>query len=139
MKKTLGIIYLLFFVSVISFSQQADEIVGKYHLPNGLDIELFSKNNKYFGKIIALNDFEKGQIKDINNPEKSKRKDNLLGKVIIENLEHDSKEKKWINGIMYGPEKGMFFNLEIKENKKDAIVIEASKFIFWKTMEWEKL
>ncbi len=139
MKKLLIFLHLLFLISAVSFAQSPDLIIGKYHLPNNLDIEILKKNNKYFGKIIALNGFENGQTKDVKNPEKSNRSDKLLGKVIIKNLEYDFKEKEWINGSMYGAEKGMFFDLEIKENKKDIIVIEASKYIFWKTMEWEKL
>ncbi len=139
MKKTLILLQLLFLISAVSFAQSPDIIVGKYHLPNNLDIEIYKTNNKYFGKIIGLNGFEDGQTKDINNPEEANRNDKLLGKVIIKNLEYDYEDKQWVNGSMYGAEKGMYFNLTIKENKKNTIVIEASKYIFWKTMEWTKL
>ena len=136
LKLTISLITLL---SSISFAQQADIIIGKYRLPNKLDIEIFKNNEKYFGKIIALNGFENGQLKDINNPDRSKHNDFLLGKVIIKDLEYDQEEKKWINGSMYGSEKGMYFNLKITEVRQNEIVVIGSKFVMRKTLEWEKL
>ena len=132
-------ISLIIFYTSISFAQQADIIIGKYRLPNKLEIEIFETKGKYFGKIITLNGFENGQIKDINNPDRSKRNDSLLGKVIIKNLEYDQKEKKWIKGSMYGAEKGMDFDLKITEVRQNEIVVVGSKFIMWKTLEWIKL
>ena len=132
-------ISLSLLLTSFSFSQQADEVIGKYHLPNKLDIEIYEYNGKYFGKIIALNGYENGQTKDINNPDPSQREDPLIGKVIIKNLEYDRKGKKWENGSMYGPEKGMVFNLKVTEVKQNEIVVVGSKLIFWKTLEWEKI
>ena len=129
----------MFLITSASFAQEADAIVGKYKLPNELDIKIYKYKSKYYGKIIALNGFEDGQTKDVNNPDESKQNDPLLGKIIIHGLEYDKEEKQWINGRMYGPEKGMKFDLKIKANLKDAIEIEASKFLFWKTMEWKKI
>ena len=133
------ILSLMIFITSASFAQQANRVIGKYHLPNNLDIEIFEYNKKYFGRIIALNGFENGQTKDTKNPNKSKRNDRLLGKVIISGLEYDAKEKEWINGRMYGPEKGMFFDLEITEVRQNEIEIAASKYFFRKTAEWEKI
>ena len=63
MKKSILIIIL--FISVTIFAQQADDIIGKYHLTNGLDVEIFKDGNRYNGKIIALNDYP--EVKDIMN------------------------------------------------------------------------
>ena len=71
------IISIFVFVSSYTFAQQADEIIGKYHLPNDLDVEIFKNNGKYFGEIIALNNFEDGQTKDINNRDESKQNEPL--------------------------------------------------------------
>ena len=133
------IIFLTILVTTYSFAQQADEIIGKYRLPNKLDVEIFKSNGKYSGKIIALGDFDEGQTTDINNPEKSKRGNPLLGMIIINNLEFDKDEKQWINGEMYGPEKGMVFNLKITEMREDEIEAVGSKYLFWKTLVWKKL
>jgi hypothetical protein len=135
MKKRILIIVLL--ISVTIFAQQADDIIGKYHLPNDLDIEIFKESSKYSGKIIALNNYP--ETKDIKNSDKSKHDDLLLGKVIITNLKFDNDEKEWKKGKMYGPDKGMTVNLEVTEYSDDEITIVGSKFVFWKTMKWKKI
>jgi uncharacterized protein (DUF2147 family) len=122
-----------------TFAQQADEIIGKYHLPNDLDVEIFKNSGKYFGKIIALNGFEEGQTRDVNNPEESRQNDALVGKVIIENLEYNKEKKQWLNGSMYGPEKGMVFNLKITEMREKEIEVVGSKFVLWRTLQWQKI
>ena len=138
LKPILTISIILVFTTML-FAQQADIIIGKYSLPNKLDIEIIENSGKYFGKIIALNGFENGQLKDINNPDRSKRNDPLLGNLIIKDLEFDRDEKKWINGTMYGAEKGLYFNLLIAVVRADEIVVVGSKFIMRKSLEWKKL
>lgn len=138
MKHFLTVIILFFSISVI-FAQQADDVIGKYRLPNNLDVEIFKGNNKYLGKIVALNGYENGETKDFKNPDILKRNELLLEKVIIENLEFDSDDQQWINGSMYGPEKGMVFNLKVTEIRDDEIEIVGSKYFFRRTLEWEKL
>jgi len=139
MLKRSFIISIVIFMTSFTFAQQADEIIGKYHLPNDLDVEIFKEGSKYFGKIIALNNFEDGQTKDVNNPEESRQKDALVGKVIIENLEYNKEKKQWLNGSMYGPEKGMVFNLKITEMRKHEIEVVGSKFVLWRTLQWQKI
>ena len=138
LKPILTISLFIIFTSIL-FAQQADIIIGKYNLPNKLDIEIFENNGKYFGKIIALNGFENGQLMDINNPDRSHRTDPLLGKLIIKDLEYDKVEKKWINGSMYGAEKGLYFNLLIAEVRANEIAVVGSKFIMRKSVEWKRL
>ena len=130
---------LILLISNIIFAQNADDIIGKYHLPNNLDVELYKQGDVYFGKIIALNGYENGQMTDIKNSDKSKRKDSLIGKVIIENLKFNKEEKEWFDGKMYGAEKGMFFNLEVTEIHKNKITVVGSKFLFWRTLTWSKI
>lgn len=127
------------FLSTFTFAQQSDEIIENYYLPNDLDIEIFKDHGKYFGKIIGLNNFKDGQTKDVNNPEESKQNDLLMGKVINENLEYNTEEKQWLNGSMYGPEKGMVFNLKITEIRQDEIEVVGSKYLFWKILNWIKI
>ncbi len=132
-------IYIVLLSLSFSFAQQADEIVGKYHLPNELDIQIFKHKDKYYGRIIALNGYEDGQTVDSNNPDKSKHKDKLVGKIIITGLEYDKEENEWINGSMYGPEKGMNFNLKITEIHPKKIEVVGSKYLFWHTLVWDKI
>jgi len=130
---------VLFILPFLSNISAQNEIVGKYHLPNKLDIEIFEYKSKYYGRIIALNGYEDGQTVDYKNPKKEKRHNLLLGKIIITNIEYDAVQKEWINGTMYGPEKGVFFDFKIKDARENEIEIVASKYLFWKTLQWERI
>ena len=132
-------LFLILFSTTFTFAQQADDVIGKYHLPNKLDVEIFKRNGKYSGKIIALNGYENGRTTDIKNPDKSKRNRPLIGMVLIKDLEYDQKENQWVDGNMYGPEKGMVLNLEVTEIRKNEIVVVGSKYFFWKTLVWKKI
>lgn len=132
-------ILVLLSVASCTFAQKADAIIGKYHLPNYLDIEIFKAGEKYAGKIIGLDGFNDGQEVDINNPDESKRHDPLLGKTVISDLAYDSTAHVWGGGKMYGPEKGLIFSLKITKIRSKEIEVVASKFIFRKNLTWQKL
>jgi len=132
-------IALIILFTGFSFAQNADAIIGKYLLPNDLEVELFKKGDKYFGKIVGLNNYRNGETKDTKNFDSSKRNDPLLGKLIIKNLVYDIDEKIWVDGEMYGPDKGIHVNLEITEVKENEIIIVGSKFIMHKTMAWKRI
>ncbi len=119
------------------YAQKSDDIIGKYRLPNGLDIEIFKNENKYSGKIIAIG--VGNEPLDVKNPDKSLRDEPLLRKVILTGLEFDEEEGEWNNGTMYGPEKGVYFNVKITEIKEKEIVVIGSKMVFRKTLSWEKI
>ena len=139
MKNKLVIVLILLLTAVTGFAQKPDDLIGKYRLPNNLDVEIYKKGDLYFGKIIALNNYEDGQTKDFKNPEKEKRNNLLLGMEIIKNLAFDSDEKKWIDGEMYGPEKGMIFHLKVNKIGEKEIEVVGSKYFFRRTLEWKKL
>jgi len=121
------------------FAQNSDSIIGKYRLPNKLDVEIYKVGNKYNGKIIALNDYEDGQKIDYKNPDKSKQNTPLIGMEIIKGLEYDAEDGEWVNGEMYGPEKGMNFDLKVTEMREKEIQVVGSKYIFWHTLIWQKI
>lgn len=129
---------LLFFATII-FAQKADDIVGKYRLPNKLDVEIFKHKDKYYGRIIALNGFEDGQTIDVKNSDKTKQKEKLVGKIIIKGLVFDEDEKQWLDGEIYGAEKGILLDLKVTAMHEKEIVVVGSKYLFWRTLVWEKI
>lgn len=139
MRRYLILSLLFIFFAFHAHAQMADDIIGEYHLPNKLDVDIFKQGEKYFGRIIRLNNFENGQKTDINNPDKLKQNDSLLGKVIIKDLEFDAKEKQWKRGSIYGTEKGLVLDFKITVIRKDEIEVIGSKFFFWKTLIWKKI
>ncbi len=126
-------------ITTLMSAQEADKLIGKYRLPNQLEVELYKVDDKYFGKIIGFDNLDDESQLDINNPDKALRGEPLLGKVIIENLSYDQTKNEWVNGSMYGPEKGLIFNLRITEIRKNEIEVVGSKYFFWKTLTWQKL
>lgn len=130
---------------LVAFNTRADnkmpgcEIVGRYRLPNHLEIEIYPTEKGYAGKIVALNNFEKGQTKDVNNPDKNDREKPLLGKVIFKGLTYDADSGQWNGGTMYAPEKGITVNLTVKSVNNSVAVAEGSKLLFKKTINWEKI
>ena len=132
------ILVSLFFIGLNILAQKPDNIIGKYHLPNKLDIEIYKTgDHKYNGKIIALNGFEDGQKTDINNDDKTKRNTPLVGLVIIKGLEYCMEEKQWINGKIYSPDRGMTLNLKVTEIREKEIEVVGSKYFFWRTLVWK--
>lgn len=136
--------YLLTSLLVVTVSwygnaQTSGNIVGEHHLPNALDVAIYEQNGRYFGKIVRLNSFDNGQKYDIHNPDKSKRADLILGKVIIKDLKFDSHQKQWIDGTIYGLEKGCILDFKITTYRSNRIEVVASKFLFGKTLIWKRM
>ncbi len=139
MNKRIVILISILLLSTLSAAQQADDLIGKYRLPNHLDVEIFKVGESYFGKIIGLGDIDVKHQKDINNPDKARRDEPLIGKVIINDLKFDESHHQWVDGSMYGPEKGLVFSLKVTEIRESEIEVVGSKYFFWKTLTWEKL
>ena len=133
------LILILIFSTLNVFSQKADDLIGKYRLSNGIDVQFFKYKNKYFGKIISLKHFKEKQTKDINNPDKSKRNDLLMNKIIIKNLIFDKEKKQWVDGEIYSPDKGVTLDLKVTHLREKEIEVVGSKYIFWVTLHWKKI
>ena len=143
-KSILSKLFLLLLISSVTVSsaygvKQEDKILGRWLLPDNLEIEIFKKENKFYGKIIDVYGFNDGQEKDIHNPDKSKRNDHLLGKIIISDLEYDQKNAKWINGTIYAPQKGLTLDLTILKINGETLEAKGSKLFFSKTIIWKRI
>jgi len=137
---------IIFLIALIVANVRADsrqtqgpELEGCYKLPNELIIAITYENNYFVGTIIELGNFNGGQTRDVKNPDKIKREQPLAGKVIIRSLKYDSKEKKWIDGEMYAPQKGVWVDLEIESVSDTRLVAIGSKFLFSKKVVWERI
>ncbi len=139
MMRIVEIVFVFLLLTGSLAAQKADDILGRYLLPNGLEVEIYKQGGKYEGKIVALHNYKEGQTKDVNNPDKSMRDKPLMNMVIIRGLEYDNDEKQWLNGTMYGPDKGINLNLKITELRDGEIEVVGSKYLFWKTLTWKKL
>lgn len=143
-KSNLSELFVVLIISSLFISsgyneKKEDKILGNWLLPDNLEIEIFKKRDKYYGEIIDISKFNDGQEKDIHNPERSKRNDSLVGKVIISGLEYDPASGKWINGIIYAPQKGLTLDLTILKINGNTLEARGSKFFFSKTITWKRI
>jgi len=143
-KSTKSKLFFVLIISTLSLSsgyhvKQKDKILGNWLLPDNLEIEIFKKGDKYFGKITDVYGFNDGQEKDIHNPDKSKHNDQLVGKIIISGLEYDQKSGEWINGTIYAPQKGLTLDLTIIKINGKTLEAKGSKLFFSKKITWERI
>lgn len=120
MFKKVSILFYLFVLSFASYAQKTDDILGKWLNPSGEgQIEIFKKGNKYFGKLVWINEpnDENGRPKtDIKNPNPSLRNKPALGMELLKNFIFE--DNKWTDGTIYDPKSGKTYscNLNLKDN-----------------------
>ncbi len=105
----------------------ADKILGTWLSENkDLKVEIFKKNDKYFGKVVwfmcdpktpNMEDF-----KDTENPDSKLRNRPWLGMQVVDDLVFDG-NKTWQNGTIYDPNSGRTYSAVVRlENTKKLIV-----------------
>lgn len=103
------------FLGLIAFGQQADAIVGKWlNSSKEAHIQIYKKNNKYFGKLAWLkepNDDDGKPKKDVNNPSRDLRNSSLLGLEILKNFQFV--DGVWEDGTIYDPRTGKTYSCKI--------------------------
>jgi uncharacterized protein (DUF2147 family) len=117
------------------FSQ--NQIVGKWqNETKTITVQVYESGGKYFGKIISL---KEGQYKkDKNNPDPKKRKNNLIGLVVVKNLEY--KNGEWINGTVYNPNSGDSYECKLWLKKDNNTLMGRGYYgIVYKTQEWKRV
>ena len=124
---------------------QADAVVGKWETDGGKShIEIYKKDNEYFGKIVWLKEprNEEGKIKrDENNPDESKRSRPLKGLQLLKGFEYIG-NKKWEEGEIYDPESGKTYScvMTLKDNDNELHVRGYIGFsLIGRTTTWKRI
>lgn len=120
---------LLLLISVSTFAQKKDDILGKWLNSSGEgQIEIYKRGDKYFGKLAWIkepND-EKGKPKtDQKNPTESLRSKPILGLEILKNFVFD--DGKWIDGTIYDPKSGKTYSCKL--SLKDSNQLSVRGFV----------
>jgi uncharacterized protein (DUF2147 family) len=144
MKDFRKILVLIFLLSInfSLYSQTSDAILGKwYNTEKDAQVEIFKEGNKYFGKIIWLQDpkDDTGKPKvDLNNSDVSKQQRQIIGLKILDNFQFNG--GVWEDGTIYDPKNGKTYSCIIK--KKDNKTLEVRGFVgislIGRTVEWTK-
>ena len=80
------------------------------------------KVTRYYGKLTWIHDkvyTDRGMkvtdtLEDWNNPDESRRKDPLLGRVILDGFLYNSKKSRWDEGRVYDPESGKTYKCTLR-------------------------
>ena len=121
-------------ISGIIFAQVAkdfDTVLGNWYTAKGESkIQIYKKDNKYFGKIVWLkipND-EKGKPKvDKENPDESLRTRPILGLEILKDFVYDG-NYTWVDGDIYDPKSGNNYSCKMNLSK-DYKTLEVRGYI----------
>jgi uncharacterized protein (DUF2147 family) len=111
MKYISGVIAILILhCSIAAAQNNAGDVVGIWQTDSKepAKVQIYKSGEKYYGKIIwlknPLTDSGKTQT-DINNPDKNKRGNPVVGLAVLKDFEFDGK-KEWKGGTVYDPENG---------------------------------
>lgn len=145
MKKYIVALLFSLFYSVASFSQNAgDKIIGIYLL-NYEGHESKVKIFKYKDGYRVQNHWMKEPnhpdgtpIKDVNNPDKSKRNTPMTEVVFVDKVVY--KDGEWCDGKIYDPVSGNSYNVKMKFDDDTTLHVKAGMWgLYPKSLYWKKL
>lgn len=125
----------------VSAQQAADRILGVY-LTDEKDakVEIYKKNNVYFGKIVWLKSPKSVDGKlllDKNNPNKSLRTRPILGMTFITDFKF--KEGEWVDGKIYGPKEGLTVSGKFRFLTTGELELKAWYMFISTTRIWKRI
>lgn len=135
---------VLIFTLSIALSSKAqtwqDACIGGWINGDGdAKIEIYKKDNKYYGKITWLREpnEEDGKPKlDDENPDESKQSQPIMGLVILKNF--DFEDGFWKNGTIYDPKNGKTYKCEMWLDGKTGLKIRGYWGVVYRTETWTK-
>lgn len=128
------------FVVISAFQAPAQESIEGIWLTEEGDskIEIYQRNDKYFGKIVWLNqstDKNGNPFKDRNNPNKDLRNRPLMGIDMLEDLQY--RGGKWY-GKIYAPKRGLTMKAVIVAKQGDKLELNISYKGFTRQQIWTR-
>ena len=137
--------FKIFFLFITIFCQaQSDDILGIWlEEKKQSKIEIYKKDNNFFGKIIWLKEplDEYGNIKlDKKNPNNSMRKNPINGLVIMKDLKY-KKKGEWSDGEIYDARSGKTYSLEVYMKNVNKLDLRGyiGYTLFGKTTSWTRV
>jgi uncharacterized protein (DUF2147 family) len=106
---------------------KADDVTGTWLTSSKRgQIAIYKNGDKYFGKIKGGT--SKQQF-DEHNPDPAKRKDPLIGLVILKNFSFDDNE--WVDGKVYDPKSGKTYSCKMSLVDKNTLKLRGYIGISW--------
>jgi len=135
---------ILFLFITIFCQAQSDDILGIWlEEKKQSKIEVYKKDNSFFGKIIWLKEplDEDGNIKlDKKNPNNSMRENPINGLVIMKDLKY-KKKGEWSDGEIYDARSGKTYSLEVYMKNVNKLDLRGylGFTLFGKTTTWTRV
>lgn len=104
-------------------------------------VQFYKTGDKFNGKGVWSKQRDKNgrPLKDINNPDKSKRSRYLEGVDIITGLTYNAKTDTYEGGKIYQPNTGKSFNCKVKLDKgKNTMQVTGAVGFISKTLTWTR-
>lgn len=132
---------MLAFLSVNVFAQKGDAILGKWLSPSGRgQVEVFKRNNRYFGKISWLKtttDKSGKPLTDQHNLTLSLRKRPIMGLEVLRNSRFAG--GYYDEGTVYDPESGKTYRSQLVLRKNSLKVIAYMGMFPVRTDNWTRV
>tara|TARA_B100000575_G_scaffold59235_1_gene44882 strand:+ start:329 stop:754 length:426 start_codon:yes stop_codon:yes gene_type:complete len=135
----------IFFLLITIICQgQSNDILGVWlEEKKESKIEVYKKDNSFFGKIIWLKEplDEDGKIKlDKKNPNNSMRENPINGLVIMKDLKY-KKKGEWSDGEIYDARTGKTYSLEVYMKNVNKLDLRGylGFTLFGKTTTWTRV
>lgn len=110
MKLLFATLIFLTFSNLSLAQNSANDILG-YYMDSKREgiIKIFEKNNKYYGKLVWMNIPDR---EDYLNPDTTKRKEKILGQIIMKGLSFNGTDC-WEGGTIYNSRTGKTYKCKI--------------------------
>ena len=137
-------INIIFFLITIFCQSQSDDILGIWlEEEKQSKIEIYKKNNSFFGKIIWLKeplDKHGNEKLDKKNPNKLLRNKPIKGLVIMNDLKY-KKKGEWTEGEIYDARSGKTYSLEVYMKNSNELELRGyiGLTLFGKSTSWTRV
>ena len=137
-------INIIFFLITIFCQSQFDDILGIWlEEEKQSKIEIYKKNNSFFGKIIWLKeplDKHGNEKLDKENPNKLLRNKPIKGLVIMNDLKY-KKKGEWTEGEIYDARSGKTYSLEVYMKNSNELELRGyiGLTLFGKSTSWTRV
>jgi len=125
-------------------SYKADDVLGTwFNEEKDAKIEIYKEGNKYFGKIIWLEepiDPETGKPKlDDKNPDEVLQKRPVMGLLLVKDFIFDG-DDVWDDGEIYDPKSGNTYSCYMKFESPDKLKVRGYIGVSWigRTTYWTR-
>ncbi len=117
----IGFVLFSLVTTVSVYASSAEDALGLWWTASkDAKIEIYKKEDKFYGKIVWTNDPDE---LDINNPDPEKRSNKLWGLDIISNFSWDGDE--WVDGEIYDPSSGETYSCIMWMKGKNVLYVKG--------------